>query len=334
MPTNRQVLVAELPTGRLEERHFKHHETEVPTPGEGQVLLRTLELSIDAAMRAGLQGSASYAGKPQTDIVMGGSAIARIEQSRHADWQEGDLVACRTGWQDYAVAEPKDLKKVTPLGPLSWELGILGGTGVTAYFGLFDVGTPQKGETVMVSAAAGAVGSVVGQLARIKGCRVVGTTGSDAKCKKLVEDVGFDSAVNYKSDDFRAEIKAATPDGVDVYFDNTGGMVLGTALFRMNHHGRIICCGVVSQYDTSTPEGGPRGVPGLLVNKRLKMEGFLLFDYAERYPEARTQLAQWITDGDLKVLEDRFEGLESAPSALVDLLAGGNIGKRTVHVAD
>ncbi len=333
MPTNRQVLVAELPQGRLEERHFKLTETEVPTPDEGQVLCRVLELSIDAAMRAGLQGSASYAGKPQTDVVMGGGALARVEQSRAPGLEEGDIVRCRSGWQDFVVAEPKDLEKVEPLGPLHWELGILGGTGITAYFGLFDVGQPKQGETVMVSAAAGAVGSIVGQLAKIRGCRAVGTTGSDTKCQKLTSDVGFDVAVNYKSDDFRAEIKAATPDGVDVYFDNTGGMVLGSALFRMNNYGRIVCCGVVSQYDTSTPEGGPRGVPGLLVNKRLRMEGFLLFDYAERFPEARQQLFDWTQSGQLEVLEDRFEGLESAPRALVDLLAGGNVGKRTVQVS-
>ncbi|MEM1246560.1 MAG: NADP-dependent oxidoreductase [Acidobacteriota bacterium] len=334
MSTNRQILVAELPQGRLEERHFRLHEAAVPEPADGEVLCRTLELSSDAAMRAGIQGSASYAGKPTTDIVMGGGGIARVEASRHSNWKEGDLVSCRPGWQDYAALPGDDLRRITPLGPLSWELGILGGTGMTAYFGLFDVGRPEPGETVLVSAAGGAVGSVVGQLAKIHGCRAVGTTGSDNKCAKLQSELGFDAAVNYKSDDFRDELKGATPDGVDVYFDNTGGHVLGSALFRANQRGRIVCCGVVSQYDTSSPEGGPRGVPGLLVNKRLRMEGFLVFDYVDRYEEARRQLADWIEAGKLNVLEDRFDGLESAPRALVDLLAGGNLGKRSVHVAD
>jgi NADPH-dependent curcumin reductase CurA len=175
---------------------------------------------------------------------------------------------------------------------------------------------------------------VAGQIAKLEGCRVVGTASTDEKCAALTERLGFDAAVNYRADDFRAALKAACPDVIDIYFDNTGGDVLGAALFRMNVGGRIVCCGVVSQYDTASPDPGPRGVPGLLVNKRLRMEGFLLFDFAKRYAEARAALAGWVSEGKLQVIEDRFEGLEQAPRALVDLLAGGNLGKRTVHVAD
>ncbi|MCZ6617084.1 MAG: NADP-dependent oxidoreductase, partial [Gammaproteobacteria bacterium] len=196
-------------------------------------------------------------------------------------------------------------------------LGVLGGTGLTAYFGLFKVGEPASGETVVVSAAAGAVGHL-----------------ADEKCHQLVTELGFDAAVNYREDGFRQAFKEACPGGIDVYFDNTGGEILGSALFRMNQNGRIVCCGVVSQYDTLNPASGPRGVPGLLVNKRLRMQGFLVFDYIEEYETARFEIKNWLANGELKTWEDAYEGLESAPRALVDLLAGGNIGKRIVRVAD
>lgn len=190
----------------------------------------------------------------------------------------------------------------------------------------------QPGETVMISAAAGSVGHMVGQIAKIQGCNVVGVCGSDEKCKRLIEDLGFDSAVNYKDANFRQNLKEATPKGVDVYFDNTGGMILGSALFRLNSGGRIACCGVVSQYDTVTPEPGPKGIPGLLVNKSIRMQGFLVFDYAERYEEATDNLIGWIESGKLKVLTDELDGLDQAPQGFVDLLAGGNIGTRIVNI--
>jgi NADPH-dependent curcumin reductase CurA len=203
---------------------------------------------------------------------------------------------------------------------------------LTAYFGLIEIGRPRSGETVMVSAAAGSVGHLVGQIARIQGARVVGVCGSDAKTELLVSELDFDAAVNYRDDDFRQTLKDATPDGVDVYFDNTGGMILGSALFRMNVGGRIACCGVVSQYDTSRPEPGPKGIPGLLVNKRLIMRGFLVFDYADRYSQARDELRGWLDSGELKSLADEVQGLEAAPEAFVDLLSGGNVGTRIVKL--
>ena len=193
-----------------------------------------------------------------------------------------------------------------------------------------EIGKPKEGETVMISAAAGSVGHLVGQIAKIKGCKVIGVCGSDEKCNTLVKELGFDSAVNYKDANYRQNLKEATPNGVDIYFDNTGGMILGSALFRLNPGGRIACCGVVSQYDTSSPEPGPKGIPGLLVNKSIRMEGFLVFDFAAKYEDATSEIIEWIESGKLKVLTDEVHGLESAPEAFVDLLSGGNIGTRIV----
>ena len=211
-------------------------------------------------------------------------------------------------------------------------LGPLGTNGLTAYFGLFDVGQVAEGETVVVSAAAGSVGHMVGQMAKAVGAKVIGVAGSDEKCALLTGELGFDAAVNRKSEDFRAAFKSATPDRIDVYFDNTGGPILESALFRMATHGRIVCCGAASQYDTSSPQGGPRGIPGLLVNNRVRMQGFLVFDYEDRYEQARERIAGWIASGRLQPRVSTYDGLESAPQAFVDLLAGGTIGTTVVNV--
>jgi NADPH-dependent curcumin reductase CurA len=209
----------------------------------------------------------------------------------------------------------------------------LGITGLTAYFGLLEVGCPRAGETVVVSAAAGATGSVAGQIARIQGCRTVGLAGSDEKCAWLTDELGFDAAINYKTEQVRASLKEHCPRGIDVYFDNTGGEILEAALFRMNPHGRVVCCGAVSQYDTATPAPGPRGVPGLIVTKRLRVEGFLVTDFFRKRAEATEQLARWLAEGQLVVREEILEGLEAAPRGLIGLLHGENIGKRMVRVA-
>ena len=334
MPYNRQIVIASLPEDALAESNYALRTAPIPEPGPGQVLCRTLALMIGAGARAGLQGSASYAGSPQTGIVMSGTAVARVEQSNDATVQVGNLVTCPAGWPDYSVHPAGRVTRVEPAGDPVRSLGVLGTNGLTAYFGLLDVGRPQPGETVVVSAAAGSVGHLVGQIARIQGCHVVGVTGSDQKCAVLRDQLGFHAAVNHRRDDFRDAFKAACGDGIDLYFDNTGGEILGAALRRMKDHGRIVCCGVVSQYDTTNPAPGPRGVPGLLVNKRLRMEGFLIFDYADRYAEARAQLRAWLDAGDLVALQDEVQGLEQAPRAFVDLLAGGNIGTRIVRVAE
>ena len=331
---NRQIIIASLPRGALRASDFELRTSDIPEAAEGEVLCRTLAITIGAGQRAGLQGSASYAGAPKTGIVMGGNGVARVEVSRAPGFSPGDLVTGATGWQDYAVLAGRHLAKIEASADPALHLGTLGTNGLTAYFGLLEVGCAREGETVVVSAAAGSVGHTVGQIAKVKGCHVVGVAGSDEKCKILVDELGFDGAVNYKSGDFRAEFKAATANRIDVYFDNTGGDILGSALFRMNAHGRIVCCGVVSQYDTSSPAGGPRGVPGLLVNNRVRMEGFLVFDYASRYDEARAELRGWIDSGRLRPRVTEFAGLEEAGSAFVELLAGGTVGTTIVRVAE
>ncbi|MYB18004.1 MAG: NADP-dependent oxidoreductase [Holophagales bacterium] len=336
MTENRQIIIDSLPTDRLEPGNYALRTVEAPAPGDGEVLCRTLAITIGAGQRAGLQGSASYAGAPRAGIVMSGTAVARVEASSDDAVPVGSLVVCPAGWQDYSVHAAAKVRVVddgSSGGDPAHHLGVYGTNGLTAYFGLFDVGEQKEGQTVLVSAAAGSVGHLVGQMAKIVGCRVVGVAGGEAKCRLLTEELGFDAAVDYKSPSFRSDFKEATPDRIDIYFDNTGGEVLGSALRRMKVGGRIVCCGVVSQYDTSKPAPGPFGVPGLLINFRVRMEGFLVFDYAKRYPEAWTRMREWVEAGKLVPKQDVFEGLEKAPEAFVDLLAGGNVGTRIVRVA-
>ena len=332
MRTNTQVLIKALPEGKLTEDHYELVDGVIDEPSEGEVLVQTEAFAITAGTRAGLQGSASYAGAPKTGIVMNGTGVGHVVTSKDPAFKEGDAVLGPTGWQQYSIHKGAALSVIDPQDDPIHYLGPLGVNGLTAYFGLFDVGQPSAGETVMVSAAAGSVGHLVGQMARIHGCQVVGVAGDDAKNQTLIEQLGFHAAVNYKSADFRALLKEATPSGVDVYFDNTGGPILGAALFRLNVNGRIACCGVVSQYDTSRPEPGPKGIPGLLVNKRINMRGFLVFDFAEQYEAARSDIRGWLGNGELKSLTDEVNGLAAAPSAFVDLLAGGNIGTRVVRL--
>jgi NADPH-dependent curcumin reductase CurA len=329
---NQQILIAAVPDGPLSPEHFELHRTPAPVCGDGEVLCRTLALTIGAGQRAGLQGSASYAGAPQAGIVMGGTGVARVEASRAEGFAPGDLVVGPTGWQTLSLHKPRALRKVPAGSDPALHLGVLGTNGLTAYFGLLDLGRPQPGQTVVVSAAAGSVGHIVGQIAKRHGCRVVGVAGSERKCEILVRELGFDAAVNYKDPSFRDAFRAATPDRIDVYFDNTGGDILGSALFRMNTHGRIVCCGAVSQYDTSKPSGSPRGLPGLLVNNRVHMMGFLVFDYADRYDEARDAMTGWIARGELVPRVTEFQGLAQAPQAFVGLLNGDTIGTTIVRV--
>ncbi len=332
MTTNQQVLIDSLPEGKLSAANYRLTESALPEPGDGEVLVRTIAFAITAGTRAGLQGSASYAGAPTTGVVMNSTGVGEVIRSLADGFAEGDRVVGPTGWQTYSTQRAKDLSRIDPAHDPVHYLGPLGVNGLTAYFGLLRVGQPAAGDTVMVSAAAGSVGHLVGQIAKIKGARVVGVCGSDEKGRVLTEQLGFDAAVNYKDPNYRGALKEATPDGVDVYFDNTGGAILGSALFRMNVGGRIACCGVVSQYDTNSPEPGPKGVPGLLVNKRITMRGFLVFDFQDEYAAARDEIAGWLADGSLIALTDEVHGLAAAPDAFVDLLAGGNLGTRVVRL--
>ena len=333
MEKNKQVIIDSLPEGKLVEGNYRLIESSLPQASSGEVLVKTISFAITAGTRAGLQGSASYAGAPTAGIVMNSTGIGEVVESAEESFPVGSKVLTQTGWQDYSLQKIESLTLMRDDVDPELYLGPLGINGLTAYFGLLEVGDPKSKDTVMVSAAAGSVGHMVGQIAKIKGCHVIGVCGNDDKCNILIEELGFDAALNYKDANFRQNLKDATPNGLDVYFDNTGGMILGSALFRMNTGGRIACCGVVSQYDTSSPEPGPRGIPGLLINNRIKMEGFLVFDFAEKYDQATSEILEWIESGDLKILTDKVEGLEAAPRAFVDLLAGGNIGTRIVRLS-
>ena len=330
--TNRQIVLEQLPQGKLTADHFRLAQTETPQPGDGEVLVRTRYISLDAANRAWMQG-ATYRAALAAGDVMAGGALAEVVESKAPNLAKGDLVFADTGWQDYAVLAGGSLAKLPDLKPVTHLLSVYGVAGLTAYFGLLECGQPKAGEIVVVSAAAGSVGSLVGQIAKIRGCKVVGIAGGAAKCAWLVDELGFDQAIDYKAGDVRRALRAACPNGIDVYFDNVGGDIFEAALFNMNNFGRVACCGAVSQYDGAAPPHGPRGVPGLIVTKRLNVRGFIVSDFNEQREGALSDLESWVEGGKLKVLEDIIEGLENAPAALVGLLAGENRGKRMVKVS-
>ena len=329
---NRQILLVEKPTGKLGPQHFKMTEGAIPEPGEGEALVRVRYISLDAANRAWMHG-ATYRAAVEANTVMAGGGVAEVVSSRAPGLAPGDLVFGDTGWQDYAAVPARHLSKLPKVEPMTYLLSVYGIAGLTAYFGLLDVGKAKAGETVVVSAAAGSVGSIVGQIGRIKGCRVVGIAGGKEKCGWLTAELGFDAAVDYKAGGVRRAIAQAAPNGIDVYFDNTGGPVLDAALTLMNLRGRVVCCGNVSQYDVEKPAPGPMGVPGLVVVKRLRLEGFIVTDFYDRRAEAETRLARWIAAGKIKAELDIFDGLERAPEALIGLFEGNNRGKRAVRVS-
>jgi NADPH-dependent curcumin reductase CurA len=330
--TNRQVLLAEIPKGKLALEHFRLTEAPMPAPKDGEVLLRVRLISLDAANRAWMQG-ATYREAVTAGSVMAGGAVAEVVESKAPGFSAGDLVFADTGWQDYATLSGKRLVKVPSIEPMTHLISVYGVAGLTAYFGLLRIGEPKAGETVVVSAAAGSVGSLVGQIAKIKGCRVVGIAGGQAKCDWLVKDLGFDAAVDYKSGSLFKALKEAAPKGIDVYFDNVGGDILEACLFQMNNGGRVACCGAISAYDGAAPPAGPRGVPGLIVVKRLTLKGFIVTDFFAEREKAIADLAAWVAAGKLEVEEDVIDGLENTPRALIGLLAGDNRGKRMVKVS-
>ncbi len=329
---NRQIILERLPEGAVTSEHFALVEGPAPQAAAGDVLCRTLLLSIDPANRAWMLEH-SYRERIEPGQLMPGFTLSEIVDPGDSELAAGTIVACEAGWQEQAALPREAVDPITVRGPLSHHLGVLGITGVTAHVGLFDVGRPRPGETVLVSAAAGATGSVAGQLARLAGCRVVGIAGSAEKCAALVERLGFDAAVDRSDPDVRAALRRACPNGVDVYFDNVGGPLLDTVLARMNLGGRIVCCGVVSELEHAEHRGA-RLVPSVIVTRRLRMEGFIVLDHRDRWPAAEEQIAGWIASGDLVPLEDVSEGLQHAPGALVDVLAGRNLGKRLIRVAD
>ena len=329
--TNTQVLLASRPTGAPTEANFRIVETPVPEPKDGQFLVRSHWLSLDPYMRGRMNDAKSYAAKVELGDVMIGGAVGEIVASNDDAFRVGDFVVGSFGWQEYAVSGRAGVMKVDPKRvPLSAYLGPVGMPGVTAYVGLLDIGAPKSGETVVVSAAAGAVGSVVGQIAKMRGCRAVGIAGGADKCAYVVRELGFDACVDYKAGKLDEDLRAAAPNGIDVYFENVGGEVLDAVVRRLNPFARIPLCGLVSQYNQTTPYA-VKNFGALLVN-RVRLEGFIVSERLPRWPEALKDLGTWVAEGKLRYCESIAEGLRSAPAAFLGMLQGKNLGKQLVKL--
>ena len=330
---NRQWLLARRPQGEIEDGDFQFVETDAPTPGEGEVLVRVLMLSCDPTQRGWIARD-TYLPAVKIGEVVRSYGAGRIEASNSPDFKVGDIVSGLVGWQDYVAMNPKgQLSRLAPGAPLELAMSVLGMTGRTAYFGLIDVGRPAAGETVVVSGAAGATGSVVGQIAKIEGCRAIGVAGGPEKCRWLTEELGFDAAIDYKSESLKARLKELCPDGIDIFFDNVGGDILDAALARLALRGRVVLCGGIANYNACEPPPGPKNYLNL-VSRRGRMEGFLVSDYAKRYAEAVAALADWVKEGKIKHRVNVQHGLENAPAALRRLFEGRNEGKQLLRVAE
>lgn len=335
--TNRRIVLKSRPHGAPTPDNFQLENVDVPHIGDGQVLVRTVYLSLDPYMRGRMSDGPSYAPPVALNEVMVGGAVGRIEQSKHAEFTVGDWVLSNSGWQDFTVSDGRGLNH---LGrdlehPSRW-LGVLGMPGFTAYMGLLDIGQPQPGETVVVAAATGAVGSVVGQIAKLKGCRIVGVAGGAKKCKAGIDTFGFDACIDHRSDTFAEQLSQACPKGIDVYFESVGGKVFDAVLPLLNTKARIPVCGLISGYNSTQLPAGPDRLPLLmqtLLVRRIKAQGFIIFDdYAPRYQEFLAAMTPWVEAGKIKFIEDIVEGLENAPTAFIGLLEGKNFGKLVVRV--
>ena len=333
---NRQVRLRSRPVGLPTRENFSLESVEAPTPNEGQIRLRTLFLSLDPYMRGRMSDAKSYAAPLAVgDVILGGT-ISRVDVSHHPNFQVGDLVLSFCGWQDYAISDGKGLTKLEGMSHPSHALGVLGMPGFTGYMGLMDIGQPKAGETVVVAAASGPVGSVVGQIAKLKGCRAVGIAGGPDKCKYVVEELGFDACLDHRGPNLREELKAACPGGIDVYFENVGGKVLEAVLPLLNSKARVPVCGLIAHYnDTALPEG-PNRLPqlmNLILTRRLKVQGFIVTeDYRTRFGEFFKEMSPLVEQRKVKVREDIVDGLENAPEAFIGLLQGKNFGKLVVRV--
>jgi NADPH-dependent curcumin reductase len=330
---NRQVRLAARPVGYPKETDFRLVESPVPEPGTGEFLVRVIYLSLDPYMRGRMSDARSYVPPVTLGDVMEGGTVGEVVRSNHPGYAVGDIVEGRLGWQEYAVSAGKGVRKLDPtVAPISTALGVLGMPGLTAYFGLLEVGQPKPGETVVVSAASGAVGGLVGQIAKLKGCRAVGLAGSDAKVDYITRELGFDAGINYRmAPDLDAALHAACPGGIDVYFDNVGGRITEAVSRHVNPFARFAICGLISQYNLTEPELAPRNERFVLVN-RVRIQGFIVFDFAARYRDGLAQLTEWVRQGKLKYREHFVDGLERAPAALIGLLQGKNFGKMVVRV--
>jgi NADPH-dependent curcumin reductase CurA len=334
MPDNRQFRLARRPTGLVDADTFAFSTAPAPEPAEGEALVRTLYLSLDPTNRIWITDRDQYMPPVQIGEVMRGVGVGQVVASKNADLPVGTLVNGMLGWQDYSITGPANPLQALPSGlPVSIPamMNVCGGTGLTAYFGLTELGAPKAGETLLVSAASGAVGSIVGQIGKLLGMRVVGITGGPEKCRHIKEELGFDAAVDYRAADWRAQLEAATPDGIDVDFENVGGDIMDAVLHRMNLNGRIVLCGLISSYNEGERALGDFSI---LLMKRLTVRGFIILDYLPRFMEGGMQMIQWLMEGKLKHSETIVDGLENAPVVMNRLFDGDKLGKLLIKVAD
>ncbi|HDS9359197.1 TPA: NADP-dependent oxidoreductase [Enterobacter chengduensis] len=335
---NRRWVLASRPHGAPVANNFRLEEQPIPTPAEGQVLLRTMWLSLDPYMRGRMSDEPSYSPPVELGAVMVGGTVSRVETSHNPDFKEGEWVLGYSGWQDYDLSDGSGLVKLgdDPAHP-SWALGILGMPGFTAYMGLLDIGQPKAGETLVVAAATGPVGATVGQIGKIKGCRVVGVAGGAEKCRHAVEVLGFDACIDHRADDFAAQLADACPHGIDIYYENVGGKVFDAVLPLLNTSARVPVCGLVSGYNATGLPDGPDRLPLLmatLLKKRIRMQGFIIGqDYGHRIGEFQKEMGSWVNEGKIHYREQVTDGLEKAPEALIGLLEGKNFGKVVIRVA-
>lgn len=332
---NRGIMLVSRPQGMPKEADFKLVETAIPECREGGVLVRTVYLSVDPYMRGRMSGVKTYIDPFNLNEVIVGGVVGEVVKTRSPELKAGDKVMGTMGWRDYNTADSRELRKIDPgVAPISTALGILGMPGLTAYFGLLDIGKPMPGETLVVSGAAGAVGTVVGQIGKIKGCRVIGIAGSEEKVRYLIDELGFDAAINYRTvPDIKKALKEHCPNGVDIYFDNVGGEISDAVMPLLNFNARIVLCGQISQYNAEKPDMGPRIQPYLLVKSAL-IKGFIIVNYAGRYEEGIADLGTWLKQKKLKFAENIVEGLENAPKAFIGLFKGENLGKQLVKVSE
>jgi len=335
--TSRQIRLAARPEGRPGPEHFRFEDEVLPAPAEGQVVLQNLYLSLDPYMRGRMSAAKSYSPPVEIGAVMEGGSVSRVLESRAPGFTAGDIVLSHTGWQSHAVVDTAGLTKLDPkLAPVSTALGVLGMPGFTAYTGLLTLGQPKAGETVVVAAATGPVGSAVGQIARIKGARAVGIAGGAKKCAFLRDELGFDAAIDHRAPDFAEQLKAACPEGIDVYFENVGGAVWDAVFPLLNTFARVPVCGLISQYNGAGASGA-ESVPGLMrqvLTRSLTIRGFIQREFADQRPAFLREMAEWIAKGELRYREDIVEGLENMPEAFAGLLEGRNFGKLLIKLAD
>jgi len=329
---NTQILLASRPVGLPNRENWQIETVDQAPPGEGEFLAEVLYISLDPAMRGWVNEGKSYVPPVGIGEVMRAGGVARVIESKHPEFEPGDHVVSMTGVQKYWLSTGQNVQKVDPdMAPLPTYLGALGMPGMTAYFGILEVAALKEGDIVLVSGAAGAVGALVGQIAKIKGCRVIGIAGGEEKCRYLTDELGFDGAIDYKAESLYPAVKSHCPKGIDVYFDNVGGETLDVALAHLRLHARIAICGAISQYNSTEPVQGPKNYLSLLVN-RARMQGFIVFDFADRYPVAARDMAKWIAEGKLKHREHIVEGLETFPETLLMLFDGRNQGKLIIKV--